>query len=159
MSSFDETARTPGVSADQAEELEQFRELTKLIPLERLKALAAADARGMVLMASMPIGTKVYQIHCGESEETRIIDGEEYTRKVPNWYVTHHDYSWVDAMVDAENPDRANNPCCRYYPTKEDAFAERDRINAGGDPYATGGSAGESAGAYADAPTLAQPGA
>lgn len=57
-------------------------------------------------------------------------------------------------MVDAEHPERMSEPNCRYYFTLEDARAERDRINAGGDPYATAGSVGDSAGAYADDPTM-----
>ncbi len=121
---------------DQAE---KGRNLPLKIPLERLEELAEADARGMVLVASMPIGTVVYQLNQGESEEVRMIDGEAYTRRVPNWYVTHHEYSWIDAMVDAEHPERMSEPHCRYYFTKEEAFAERDRINAGGDPYAACG--------------------
>ncbi len=122
-------------------ELEQFRELTKKVPFERLKELADADSDGLVLTAEMPIGTVVYQLNKGEREETRIIDGEAYTRKVPDWYVTHHEYSWIDAMVDAEHPERREKPHCRYYLSKEEACAERDRINAGGDPY--GGEQGE----------------
>ncbi len=121
------------------EVMEQFRELEKLIPFERLKELAEADARGMVLVTRMPIGTVVYQLHKGEREEIRIIDGDEYTRRVPDWYVTQHNYSWFCAMVDAEQPEQMSKPYCRYYFTKEEAFAERDRINAGGDPYAACG--------------------
>lgn len=77
----------------EAEYLDQFRELTIMIPFERLKELAKADARGMVLLATIPIGTTVYQLSEGERKETRIIDGEEYTRKVPNWHITRHAYS------------------------------------------------------------------
>ena len=102
----------------------------------RLKELAEADARGMVLVSKVPIGTTVYQLHQGSKDEVRIIDGEEYTRKVPNWYITHHKYSWVDAIADAECPERRDRPNCRYYFTLEEARAERDRINAGGNPNA-----------------------
>lgn len=116
--------------------LERVLEMTELVPLHRLMELARADARGMALLSKIPIGTMVYQINQGSTEEVRVIDGEEYTRKIPSWYITHHEYSWVDAIVDAEHPERETNPRCRYYFTLEDARAERDRINAGGDPSA-----------------------
>lgn len=106
------------------------------VPADRLKELAEADAHGMVVVSKIPIGTTVYQLHQGSKDEVRIIDGEEYTRKVPNWYITHHKYSWVDAIADAERPERRDKPNCRYYFTLEEARAERDRINAGGDPNA-----------------------
>ncbi len=111
----------------------------KMIPSDRLKKLILADIRGMVLVTDIPIGTMVYQVQKGESEESRVIDGQKYTRRVPNWYVTRHEYSWIDAIVDAEHPERANKPHCRYYFTKEEAIAECDRINAGGDTYGEDG--------------------
>lgn len=104
------------------------------VQISRLKELAEADAHGMVVVSKIPIGTTVYQLHQGTKEEVRIIDGEEYTRKVPNWYITTHKYSWVDAIADAECPERRDRPNCRYYFTLEEVRAERDRINAGGDP-------------------------
>lgn len=125
----------------------------------RLKELAEADAKGLVLLAAMPIGTDVFKLNRRQSTEVRIIDGKEYVRNVQKWYVTHHNYSWFDAAIDAAYPERMNEPQGRYYLTRDAAIAERDRINAGGDPYATGCSAAESAGAYADNPTIAMPGA
>lgn len=127
--------------ADWLEELKSYK-ATGLTPEEvkRLKELSEADAKGLLLMAAMPIGTRIYRLHKGTSEDVRIIDGEEYTRKVPKWYVTHHDYSWINAVVDSEHPELKDEPHNRYYLSLEAAIAERDRINAGGDPYATGDS-------------------
>lgn len=122
-------------SADNEDEgLSRLHELAKLVSLERLKELAEADAKGMVLVSKIPIGTKVYQINQETKRETRIVDGEEYYREVPDWYVSYHEYSWTDAIVDAENPERSGNPRRRYFFSKEEALAECARINAGGDP-------------------------
>ena len=98
--------------------------------LEWAIELMKAEAAGMLLHAGFPIGTTVYQLCEGEREQTRIIDGEEYTRKVPNWYITYHQYGWIDALCDAERPERQQLPHVKYYLSQEDARAERDRINS-----------------------------
>ena len=100
--------------------------------LEWAIELLKAEAAGTLLHAGFPIGTTVYQLCEGEREQTRIIDGEEYTRKVPNWYITYHQYGWIDAMCDAERPERQQLPHVKYYLSLKEARAERDRLNSDG---------------------------
>lgn len=98
--------------------------------LEWAIELLKAEQDGTLLHATLPIGTTVYQLNQGEYEQTCVIDGEEYTRKVPDWYITHHKYGWIDAMCDAERPERQQLPHVKYYLLLEEARAERDRLNS-----------------------------
>jgi len=97
--------------------------------LEWAIELLKAEADGMLLRAGLPIGTTVYQLCESEREQTCIIDGEEYIRKVPNWWVTQHEYGWIDAMCDAERPERKQLPHVKYYLSLEEALAECERLN------------------------------
>ncbi len=97
---------------------------------DRLRTLMQADQEGRLLEAELPIGTTVYQLGYCETEGKKIIDGIEYTRKVPNWYVMESKYSWIDAVCDSEHPERKENPWLKYYLSKDEVIAERDRLNA-----------------------------